>query len=706
MSFFNKLLYFSVLGALSSSSVYADQFAIPSIDVTVNKVPVSITQPAIDAARLEMENTAGGITIVDAEQIREGRMSDYHDTLGVASGVYVQSRFGSEESRLSIRGSGLQRVFNGRGIKLMQDGIPVNQADGSFDFPAIDPYATNYIEVYRGANALQFGASNLGGSINFVSPTGYTAPKLEVRGELGSFGYKRMGVSAGGVVGDLDYFVALSGYSQDSFRNDADQDARRLNGNLGYKINDDVETRFYFGYTNSDSQMPGNLSKRQLKNNPEFSQNQESPGSPVLSGTGVWEHNINLWRAANKTTFDFDDTQLELGVFYSKHDLYHPIADLAYLSFLHFPPFSTGTFNTLGVVDQKSDDYGLTAKLKHNGQLAGMKNIWVLGINPTYGETRDRRYRNVSAHKGALTNDFDMVASNFEAFAEDRLYLTRDLSVVAGLQYTHSKRKADDNFINPATGNESYSKTYSQTSPKLGLIYELQQHVKLFANVSRSFEPPSFGELLDPTAANRLKAQTGTTFEIGMRGNTEDVDWDVAVYYAKIRNEMLSVSPIPGVTDTINADKAIHAGLEMGMTARLPLKLEWRQNLLINNFKLDDDLTFGNNRLPGMQRVLLRAELLYRNNGFYIGPTLELSPERYSVDFAETLYADSYSLWGVKAGMKYDEHWSWFVEGRNIADKKYAASTDVIRAANATKNDAVFLPGDGRSFYAGFQWRY
>jgi iron complex outermembrane receptor protein len=168
---------------------------------------------------------------------------------------------------------------------------------------------------------------------------------------------------------------------------------------------------------------------------------------------------------------------------------------------------------------------------------------------------------------------------------------------------------------------------------------------------------------------------------------------------------LLQVSTIPGFFGTtVNADKTIHSGLEFGMTARLPANLEWRQNLLINNFKLDDDAAFGNNRLPGIPRSLLRGELLYRNSGFYIGPTIEVSPQRYAVDFAETLYADSYTLLGLKMGQQYNDHWSWFLEGRNLTDKKYAASTGITRTA--TPNQDIFLPGEGRTVYMGLQWRY
>ena len=228
--------YLAFLGALTfgcSNPAFAEHNEIihlDEMDVTASKVS-TVSQPNITEAKQAINKTAGGVTIVDMESVREGRNSNFQDSLGMATGVLAQSRFGAEETRLSIRGSGLQRTFHGRGIKLMQDGIAVNLADGSFDFSSIDPMATDYIEVYRGANALQYGSSNLGGSINFMSRTGYTAPKFEVRTEGGSYGYFRLGASSAGVEGDLDYFVSTSKYHSDSFRDNAQQSADRLTGN-------------------------------------------------------------------------------------------------------------------------------------------------------------------------------------------------------------------------------------------------------------------------------------------------------------------------------------------------------------------------------------------------------------------------------------------------------------------------------------------
>jgi len=120
----------------------------------------TLTQPDLPTARKRLAQTPGGAGVVDASRYSEGRVSTLSDALGAATGVYVQPRFGAEEARISIRGSGLQRTFHGRGLKLMQDGVPLNLADGSFDFQAVEALSARYVEVWRGANALQYGASN------------------------------------------------------------------------------------------------------------------------------------------------------------------------------------------------------------------------------------------------------------------------------------------------------------------------------------------------------------------------------------------------------------------------------------------------------------------------------------------------------------------------------------------------------------------
>ena len=210
---------FALAGALvlSTAAAFADPTPSPTPSPTpgpedpqvlpetvVTAKPESLTNPSISSLREQVAETIGAGEIIDAETYKRGRSTTLKDALDFAPGVFVQPRFGAEEARISIRGSGIQRTFHGRGLKLLQDGIPINLADGSFDFQVIEPLASKAVEVFRGSNGLEYGATTLGGALNFISYTGYDAPLLDARFEFGSFNTYRAQLASGDVVGPFD----------------------------------------------------------------------------------------------------------------------------------------------------------------------------------------------------------------------------------------------------------------------------------------------------------------------------------------------------------------------------------------------------------------------------------------------------------------------------------------------------------------------
>jgi iron complex outermembrane receptor protein len=643
--------------------------------VTITARRITPTAPGEQAAREEAARVAGGASVVGSDEYANGRASNLQDVFAFTPGVFIQPRFGAEEARLSIRGSGLQRTFHMRGINLLQDGVPLTLADGGGDFQAVEPLALAYTEVLRGANALEYGGTTLGGSINFVSPSGFDGAGLRPRLEGGSFGYRRALVSAGDSFGTLDYFASFSAYEQDGFRNWSQQQNGRFFGNLGWRVNDAVATRFFLGAVHTDSQLPGSLTKAQLRTDPE----QANAGSLA----GQQKRDFDLYRLANLTVIDLGERSLELSAGYSYKDLWHPIFQ---------------------VLQQRSNDVNAGIRYVDERQLAGRVNRLVAGIAPSWNRVSDDRFTNVAGRKGTRTAQSEQRSQNFTAYVENQLDITQQWTLVTGAQWTQAERRYEDAFL--TNGDQSLDVSYSQLSPKLGFLWRASESWTVFGNFSESFEPPSFGELSGGVGVDLLDAQTARTVEIGTRGEIARVKWDVVAYDARVRDELLSLNtPTGQPLGTVNAPRANHRGLELGAEIVIAPQVSWRSSYLWNDFRFDGNATYGDNRLPGIPEHLYRGELRWApRTDYFLALTGEWAPESYAVDMAGSLFADSHAIWGLKVGHDAGHGIAWFVEGRNLADRVYAATTGVIADARGL-DSAQFLPGDGRSVYAGISWR-
>lgn len=676
---------YSAESSSASSAITAQENTLPA--VTVTAPVISTTLPDLDAARANIATIAGGANIVDAEQYKEGRVSNLNDALQFSPGVFIASRFGAEESRMSIRGSGLQRTYHMRGIQMLQDGVPLNLADGSVDFQTIEPLSTRYIEVYRGANALQYGSTTLGGAVNFVSPSGLTAAPFAARLETGSFGYRRAQISAAGKTDTVDWFIAGAEFKQDGFRDHAKQDTQRFSGNIGLRLYSDVETRFFMTAVNTDSELPGSLTAAEMRANPRQ--------ASLSAVSGDQHRDFDLYRLSNLTTMRLNaDQRLEFGAFYSYKSLFHPIFQ---------------------VLKQKSDDYGINARFISKRPLGNNRNRLIAGISLAEGRLSDDRFVNMNGEAGARKGESEQRSSNYILFTENQYYFLPHTAVVFGAQATQAKRRLDDQIL--SDGDGSVDKSYRRISPKVGLLHELTPEAQIYSNLSGSYEPPTFGELAGGANVTPVDAQRATTFEIGTRGLSKktwgDVRWDLSLYHARVKDELLALnngSDIP--LGTINTNRTVHQGIEAGVEANIGTHWIMRGSYLLNDFRFDNDTVYGNNKLAGAPRQIAKAEILFKPGyGFYIGPNVTAASSTW-VDHANTLQAAGYSVWGVKIGQQVTPKFSWFVDARNLGNKDYAATTGVISdqavVANPSNPSALaqFFPGDGRSLYAGIELKY
>lgn len=682
----NKLSCAALCAAALSPGVHAQtpskgaDGATPQLPAVV--IEASATDQASQALKAERDRTPGGVTVVDGEDLRTRHVTNLADMLRYVPGVWATGGASADSSFLSIRGSNLDATnYDGNGVRLLQDGLPVSAADGNNHNRAIDPLSARHAVVARGANALTYGASTLGGAIDFISPSARDGAPNELMLELGSHGQVQTRATLGKVSGSFDGMVSAEARRYDGYLQHQRQSREALYANGGWQLGGGVQTRFHATYIDNDQQLPGSLTRQQWLDNPRQAQ--------AAAVTGDYQYNVKTWRLANKTVWDIDaESQLTLGLSVENQQLYHPI--------VYSPPF----FSLLIDTEQKT-----TASMARYQRKLGEHDL-LLGVSWARTTVGGGNYRYTPGVSQTLTTVVDNKANSLELFGMDRWQFARNWTLVYGAQAISTDRMVTSSNL---------SGDYDSINPRVGLIRQLTPTSQLFANLSRVYEAPTFYELEDETpggpANTLLKAMRGAAVEIGTRGSQNlgrghRWHWELAAFHTRLRNEILSIDDpsSPGTSLSINADRTVHAGIEAVVGGSFALgegghhRVEPTLSVMLNHFRFRGDANYGNNTLPAAPRQALRGEVLYRHvSGFYVGPTFDVVSSRYA-DFSNTYKVDAYAIWGLRAGWS-GKTWDVFAEARNLSNKRYVASFTVKDVA--ATNAAILTPGEPRSFFVG-----
>jgi iron complex outermembrane receptor protein len=678
-----------VLLLASAPASAQDETALPEIAVQGSGPPQgSLTVPSVEAQREAVNATVGSVAFIDARSFENRYTNNITDVLKDTPGVYAQTRYG-QEIRLSIRGSGLARGFHTRGIEILQDGIPFNFADGSGDYYQIDPLALRSVEVFKGGNALVFGSSTLGGAVNFVTPTAYTAlVPVFVRVEGGSFGAVRANAQVSGISGDADALLNVTHSHQDGFRRHQNQDYTQVNANLGYRLAPGVETRFYLGIYETRQKLPGTLS---------LSDALAFPTRASLAAiTGNQARDVSTQRLANRTSFELDLGRFDLDSWVIHKNLYHPIFQ---------------------VIDQDSWTYGVSPHWSGTFEVGGYRNDLTVGARYVGGSNSALQFVNIAGNRGARTAKALQTANNHEAFLDNRFWILPEVALMAGAKLFHHERDFENRFTNPV---RNASRDYDGFNPKLGILYQPAPNLQVFADVTKSRDVPDFSDLAQANLGGLtfvpLQQQRAWTAEIGTRGSWDRLRWDVTLYRSAIPDELINFNTNAALglpAATFNADRTLHQGVEFGAGLDLVRDLSGpgagdtltlSQLWAWNDFRFVRDRVYGGNRIAGVPEHVLRTTLSYtRPDGFYLSPSVDWVPQGAFADHANTLRIPGFALFGIQTGVKLPGGVTLFVDARNLTDERYIS--DVAAVADArTVSTAIFYPGEGRSVFAGLRY--
>lgn len=663
--------------------------------VTVQAAKQSEVQQAASA----LAEVPGGTSVVDSEEVAKGRTATLQDTLGYQPGVFVQSTGGNDAAKISIRGSGANTSpgYFREGIKFLFDGLPLTGPGGT-PYEFLNASGVNYTEILRGANAFQYGALTLGGAVNFVNHSGYSAPGLRVRAEAGSYHYQKQSISYGGVEGDLDYYLQADNYRNEGFRDYSLSKSSGIVANAGYRFSPKLETRLLLRYRDETHNDPSATTLNAALHHPRrASATAESSGAGARRPGSIW--------VGSKTTYTFDDdARLTFGLSY--HDYRHTNSPRSPSNPSYWDWHDLGL-----LLGYDRVDYLFGHESRSNIAFTSTQHLrgGVNSANDDKLSLKQVNYKDSFDRVIALGNDINLV---------DNLWLT------SGVSFINVRRKINiDHAVNPNTTTFPQHVDYDNWSvaPRIGLRYEFSPNLQVFTNFSRSIDPPASWEYSGSGPAlpyiRPLVEQKANTFEVGIKGSHGIFDGSLALYRSWIHDELLNVQIIPAtsssaaVTGAFNASPTIHQGVEAGLNTRLWENpqgdlVRWRQVYTYNDFYYRHDDRFGDNQLPGVPKHIYQGELQYQDHsGWYTGINVQ-SASRTAVDYANSLYAPSYTIWGANLGYEAPKgNWKVSLDLKNLANKAYV--TAVTPVYNARGQDtASFWPGDGIGAYVGVEYRY
>ena len=699
--------------------------------------PRQLTQPTVAQALNEQRLIAGSTSLAQMSPLRQ-RLSTLKDALAMQPGVIIQEFFGlNDQPRLNIRGSGIQSNPQRRGVYLLQDGIPVNFADGSYIIGVMDPMTAHFVEVFKGANALNFGASTLGGAINFVSPTANKqhGANMRIKAEGGSYGYRAVAASMGYRWQTSDAHISTSYSAQDGHRLYNHNTRWSIAANYGLQNpNGHVENRTYLHFTWLKFQFPGPLNMQQLMDNPK--QVNAGVDLPFSMGPNVLRDKprrfARIIRVANRTGIRFNaNSDLVAAVYYQ-------YADDQFV----FPI-------TISIPHSYHHDGGLTVGYRLN---TGKHNLRA-GLVASAGQIDRRTYINKDGLESFMFAHDNLQARNLTLFAEDLIRLTSKLNVVADAHLVYNERNSSDRFPQPdlrpwyshmskkyryfRSQSTTLNQHFSAFNPRIGLIYSpfKGQDVQLFGNLSRSYEPPTFDELVGTevttninTSPKRLYAialdkQTATTLELGSKGRTTRFSWNMAAYRSWVQNEILEVKDyVRGIKRTENYPTTLHQGVEVGLNA-VVADNPWGTNagkLTLGGVYDFSDFRFSGGkyqgkRLAGIPQHYLNLSAEYEHScGLSLAAQVEWKPGETPIDHTNTMFQPTYRVWNVRAAYALGKKISLYVEMKNVANSRYASSyviSDEIHNPPipfpnfSAKQMAFFIPAQPRCIFGGITWQ-
>lgn len=639
-------------------------------------------------------------------QYKFDRKVSISDVMGVVPGLFMQSRYGNHDVRISIRGFGSRSNSGIRGVRILLDGIPESEPDGQTRIEAIDFNSLGSIEVVKG-NSSSLYTNAPGGVVNFISDINFPSTFIVHHNELGDFGLRRNGFKVGIRSDDLGFVASYTYHNYKGYRDHSDDYWHIFNSFLETKPGEhsNFQTMFYFA--DGLISLPGSQTKAEYEMNPRAAAPDES--------------NFDFRRVSKKG---------RLGLRYS-----------ASFGETHNNEIEITSYGTIKYFERAQKDYrimnryGLGAGTRwiNNSEFFGFTNEFSLGGDLFYQSGPIETYLNIAGQRSDnLTGLTDETIGNTGVFIQNSTGLIRNkLSLLITGRYD----KVVFNQKNQINQFQNDIRRFEDFTPKAALNYKITPYIALYTSYGLSFDSPAGNELDNfPTSSSPgkmlnpdLKPQESKNFEIGIKGNLisesiflHNIVFEFTVFNSIIENEIVPFE-IFGFVFFRNSAKTKRSGFEAGFDAEVFPGLNLKTAYTYSGFEYDKYLLesvdsllnttlkdYSGNIVPSVPEHNLIASISYTKNIMYfVTGFVKITSVNVSEMFVDDANSDKtsgYSLLNFNLG--FDMVFSRFnilVSGgiSNITGEKFVSFINI----NSTKS-RFYEAGEPRSYFASLNLGY
>ena len=640
-------------------------------------------------------------------QYKFSRKVTIDDVLENVPGLFLQSRYGNHDVRVSIRGFGSRSNTGIRGVRILLDGIPESEPDGQTRIEAIDFNSVGSIEVVKG-NSSSLYTNAPGGVINFINDIYFPYSFVTSFNEFGSFDLKRNGLKFGVRTDKYGFLGTYSYHNYKGFRPHSQDYWHIFNTVVDLAPGDGSNLQLIGYFVDGLIKLPGSLTKEEFEEDPyQAAQREVGRDTKRITTKGRLGLKFN-------TKFGKNDNQ-EIEIL--------PYGTIKY-------------FNRTSAEYRVMNRYGLGSSFRYINRhtIANLDNEFSIGGDLLYQTGPVEWYENIGGQKGDQLN-----ALTDETIGNNGLYLSDFLELYGKRFYLLLTGRYDNVYYetkDQLLGNRSAFRRFEAFTPKAALNFKLTPFIAIYTSYGLSFDSPAGNEMDNyPTSSNPsvlinpdLKAQKSNNFEIGIKGNIRNLEkqfFSNIVFEATFFNSVIEDEIIPfevfGDVFYRNAAKTNRTGIEVGTEVDVFKGLNFQTSYTYSKFSYDeyialtveetlDTLTqnFSGNEVPSVPEHNFFVALSYNHaitnqiTGFIRGSMRYVSG--MWVDDANSDKTESYSI--LNAGIGFDMlfgNFNLLISGgvNNISDKVYVGFININ-----SSNGRYYEAGEPQSFYAGINLGY